>query len=537
MGMLGVLPCFLLSVCTTAYARPLDSVYTQTKPVLYKVPQYTAKEAFANNFSYMGLGFAAAGFLVKSQKKDFREMRHYFQPHFKKTFDNYTQYLPLAATWALNVAGVEGRSSLKRLAVSNALSAVAMASIVNGMKHSIREMRPDGTSRNSFPSGHTATAFVTAGILHKEYGLTRSPWYSVAGYAIATATGVGRILNNRHWISDVLVGAGVGILATDVGYLVSDLLFKEKGLRRSSLEALPPDITHRPHFWGLTVEMGVGPKQLNIPEVYDNYDAQMQPYAPSDSRGVSHALGLKMYMGTGSAVSTEGAYFFHPNIGVGGRLRAMSVPVTATVDLSKGFRYDVRRDGRIDEETAKYIHFVGVESNHIGMFDLGVGPYFTCLLNDRLRLGGKLLMGRRLTTDYRIDAIVDVDVDGLRRFYGPLDANDARYFDEPSQKQEIMDILDGLGDGKGMHESEFLTIRSNRSMVYGTGVSLTWAYKHGMSLKAQLNYDYSAPDYTFQLVNRWEEHADGTQSYITDTFTRKTHMHSLSLGLGMVLNF
>ena len=50
-----------------------------------------------------------------------------------------------------------------------------------------KEMRPDGSTANSWPSGHTATSFVGATILHKEYGLTRSPWYSIAGYSLATA--------------------------------------------------------------------------------------------------------------------------------------------------------------------------------------------------------------------------------------------------------------------------------------------------------------------------------------------------------------
>ena len=75
-----------------------------------------------------------------------------------------------------------------------------MAGLVNGIKYTASEMRPDGSTRNSWPSGHTATAFMAATILHKEYGLTRSPWYSVGAYTLATATGVMRVLNNRHWM-------------------------------------------------------------------------------------------------------------------------------------------------------------------------------------------------------------------------------------------------------------------------------------------------------------------------------------------------
>ena len=86
------------------------------------------------------------------------------------------------------------------------------------------------------PDGSTANSFVGATVLHKEYGLTRSPWFSVAGYGIATATGVMRVLNNRHWVSDVMSGAGIGIFAGELGYALADLLFKGKGLLRNDLE-------------------------------------------------------------------------------------------------------------------------------------------------------------------------------------------------------------------------------------------------------------------------------------------------------------
>ena len=47
---------------------------------------------------------------------------------------------------------------------------------------------------------------------------------------MATVTGVTRQLNNRHWMSDIMVGAGIGILATELGYFLADLIFKDKGL-------------------------------------------------------------------------------------------------------------------------------------------------------------------------------------------------------------------------------------------------------------------------------------------------------------------
>lgn len=119
----------------------------------------------------------------------------------------FLQYAPLAAVIGLKLGGVESRSSWPRLLVSDILAAGIMATAVNSMKYTIKRERPDGSKNNSFPSGHTATAFMAATIMHREYGLTRSPLYSIGGYTVATATAFSRQLNNRHWLSDVLAGA------------------------------------------------------------------------------------------------------------------------------------------------------------------------------------------------------------------------------------------------------------------------------------------------------------------------------------------
>ncbi len=437
----------------------------------------------------------------------------------------------------LNTAGVQGRSSLQRLAVSNALSFAMMAGMVNTIKHTTKELRPDGSTRNSFPSGHTATAFAAATILHKEYGLTRSPWYSIAGYSVATATGICRILNNRHWVSDVLVGAGIGILATDIGYALGDLIYKDKGLRRSYLEDITHNISNRPSFFAINIDMAARMQRFKAPKVYDNYDEHMQPYGPGNTQESSHPLGLQLNLGASMGVTVESAYFLNDYIGVGGRLRATTTPVTATVDLSHGFKYNMYAHGLQKDLKERFVNFVGLESNHVGMFDFSAGVYFSYPLTSRLRLGSKVLIGRRHTTDYDIDAITDVDVEGLRNALIPISANDKQYFKNPEEKEELTRWLDELDDGLGIHDGKFLTIKSNKTPLYSTGLSLTWAYKHGMSFKANVNYDYAEPKYTYELMNRVQESQDGTRTYLTDTFKRRTPMHQPSFSFGMAFNF
>jgi len=141
--------------------------------------------------------------------------------------DDMLQYVPIAASYGLKIAGVEGQSSWKRRLVNSAAAFVINAGVCYTLKHSIHSMRPDGTDNKSFPSGHTAIAFCGATTLHKEYGKI-SPWISVMGYAVATVTAVDRVRRNRHHWGDVLAGAAIGVASAEIGYRLGDLITGEK---------------------------------------------------------------------------------------------------------------------------------------------------------------------------------------------------------------------------------------------------------------------------------------------------------------------
>lgn len=67
------------------------------------------------------------------------------------------------------------------------------------------------------PSGHTSFAFMNAEVLYNEFKET-SPWLAYSGYLFATGTGTMRVMNNAHFVSDVIVGAGIAMLITKVVY-------------------------------------------------------------------------------------------------------------------------------------------------------------------------------------------------------------------------------------------------------------------------------------------------------------------------------
>ena len=129
-------------------------------------------------------------------------------------FDDYIQYLPVALYLTFDFMGVRAKHTFgERVAVATVtyLSVVAFSQSV---KYTVREPRPVSGTRNSFPSGHTTTAFAGAELVRSEYG-----WGAgLAAYVLATTVGVMRMYNGRHWLNDVVAGAGFGILSARIGY-------------------------------------------------------------------------------------------------------------------------------------------------------------------------------------------------------------------------------------------------------------------------------------------------------------------------------
>ncbi len=139
-------------------------------------------------------------------------------PDFHNKADDYLLFAPAALSLSLGAAGVKGKHPFGEQVLLAVLSGLAQGGVSYILKGISKYPRPDGTTNDAFPSGHTSSAFASATLLHKEYG-HRSMWYSVGGYGVATGVGAMRILNNRHWLADVLFGAGVGIGATEVVYM------------------------------------------------------------------------------------------------------------------------------------------------------------------------------------------------------------------------------------------------------------------------------------------------------------------------------
>ena len=141
---------------------------------------------------------------------------HYFH------YDDWIQYMPAAGYLALGFWKNKRKLQFKERILVEATAYLSMTAIVNIAKYSFKEKRPDSDARNSFPSGHTATAFTGAELIRAEFG------WGMGSIAYAVSTGVAflRLYNNRHWFNDVIAGAGIGILSARIGYWMLPLYRK-----------------------------------------------------------------------------------------------------------------------------------------------------------------------------------------------------------------------------------------------------------------------------------------------------------------------
>ena len=224
--------CFLMSVACLAQT----AVGHSDSLVLNKM------EAHSHRFKYANFILPAAlityGVVAKNSTalKDFdkdiadfssRKLKH------KTHFDDYILYAPAVATLGLDFLGVRAKHNFRDRAIVLVASYAYVSALSEGMKATFSVARPDGSDRESFPSGHTARAFVGAHLLFKEY-YSSSPLLGVSGYAVAVLTGAMRVVNNRHWMSDVAAGAGVGLLSAELGYMSLPVVHKLLGIKSES---------------------------------------------------------------------------------------------------------------------------------------------------------------------------------------------------------------------------------------------------------------------------------------------------------------
>lgn len=207
--------------------QTMDSI-EQIQQIVKEVQKYEHRllrdeMAFHYNESAMLL----RGLIQTGNNRSFIRHEGVFQKKDFEVQDYAVATLPLATTWALKALGVESRSKTRRMVTANALALLLAGGAVEGLKQCVNETRPNGEGNHSFPSGHSALAYASAAILEREYGHI-SPWITVGGYTAATATEWLRLRHNAHYINDLFTGAGIGIVATNLAYFLTDKIYGAK---------------------------------------------------------------------------------------------------------------------------------------------------------------------------------------------------------------------------------------------------------------------------------------------------------------------
>lgn len=164
--------------------------------------------------SLIGLGIVINN---STFEKNFQtNLRNKVGNDFHFPIDDYLQYAPIVEMYTADILGRKARNhwfdQTKYLFIANLIS----STITHSLKIITQKERPNG-GFHSFPSGHTTFAFTNACVLYNEFHET-APVLAFSGYAFAATTGSFRMINNAHWMSDVLIGAAIGILSAELVY-------------------------------------------------------------------------------------------------------------------------------------------------------------------------------------------------------------------------------------------------------------------------------------------------------------------------------
>ena len=211
-----------LHISAASYATDTCNIHTDSTSYSISARKFIAPAVL------IGVGAMGVG--------AFTGVKHSINRNFSKCSDGhywhgdeYLRFAPAAAYLSLGLFGIKGRNSFSDRLLAGTTAYICAISVAGALKHIVKEGRPDGSSNNSFPSGHAVIAFTGAELIRVEYGNA----IGAAGYAVAVGVGLLRMYNNRHWYNEVLAGAGLGILSARVGYWLLPLERRMLGLDKN----------------------------------------------------------------------------------------------------------------------------------------------------------------------------------------------------------------------------------------------------------------------------------------------------------------
>jgi len=160
--------------------------------------------------------------LTPVNKVDLSIQKNFLKPKGKKLsgLDICLKWAPLLAVFALDAFENKSKEKLGKDLVDAGVGILLFNAAVSPLKDSVKRIRPNGKLK-SFPSRHTAASFLGAEMFRQELK-DKHPVWSYAGYAAAISTATLRLYHNKHWFSDVLTGAAIGVLSAKLSPVLID---------------------------------------------------------------------------------------------------------------------------------------------------------------------------------------------------------------------------------------------------------------------------------------------------------------------------
>jgi len=177
----------------------------------------------------LGSGAALSGLALMADKpvREFMTQKAYLPHWLDAVADSYVDHYWAFGVSALGALGYGIQTgnygeSFRYWAMAN----LGTIGVTYALKYGIGRTRPDGSDQKSYPSGHTSVAFATATMYQMWYG-----WKAgVPAYAFAAITAFQRLDDNRHWFSDVIMGAAIGIAVPYMFYKGEERAKIDRGL-------------------------------------------------------------------------------------------------------------------------------------------------------------------------------------------------------------------------------------------------------------------------------------------------------------------
>lgn len=244
--------CYLSLVCMMCPMLSLHAQFIQTDSLLTHIEQQIDSIERAQrvtlevmkyedkllkkemSFNYLDGIPLVRGLILASTNHSFNRQNIQYKKTDYEMRDYVPAALPLATAWTLKALGVESRSHTRRMFTANLIGLSISCGTTYLLKHNINQWRPNRKDDHSFPSGHSSFAFLSAAILHREFG-HHSPWITVGGYTTALTTEVLRLHHNDHFINDVFTGAGIGLISANIGYYLTDRIYGANAINRPRL--------------------------------------------------------------------------------------------------------------------------------------------------------------------------------------------------------------------------------------------------------------------------------------------------------------